>query len=126
MNYTNVSHCGNDHSVWIKNIEFYEDDLDSLENRLLEIAEKNNGYDVMAGVEHFQNQFIVQRKNIHDLRHLIDRHSGKVASDAKSHAGRVETGLLDEHEGIKSEVESFEKVINELRHEFNKFLSRWM
>lgn len=68
MNYTNVSHCGNDHSKWIKSIEFYEDDLGSLENRLLEIVEKNNGYDVMAGVEHFQNQFIIQRKNIHEIQ----------------------------------------------------------
>ncbi|NOT50678.1 MAG: hypothetical protein HOP10_05330 [Chitinophagaceae bacterium] len=127
MKYTDaVSHCGHDHSQWLKSLEFYDDDLDSLENRLLEIVKKNNGYEAMKGVEHFQNQFMIQRKNIHDLRHTINRHSGKVAAEALSHVGKMEMIRVDEHENIKAEVENFEKIINELRHEFNVFLSKWM
>ena len=64
MTYTTVSKCGNDHSTWLKELDFYNEELSLLEKRLLEIADKNNGKEVMAEVEHFQNQFIVQRNNI--------------------------------------------------------------
>ena len=125
MNYTTVSHCGNDHQEWLKSVEFYDQDLDTLEKRLMEIVTKNNTRDVMAGVEHFQNQFIVQRNNMDELRHSIHEHAGKVATVAQAHAGRMETALVGEHDGLGEQVRSFEKIFNELRHEYNLFLAKW-
>ncbi len=125
MHYTTVAHCGNEHQEWLKSVEFYDQDLDTLEKRLMEIVTKNNTRDVMAGVEHFQNQFIVQRNNIDELRHSINEHAGKVASDAQVHQGRMETGLVGEHDGLADQVRSFEKIFNELRHEYNLFLAKW-
>jgi hypothetical protein len=126
MNYTSVAHCGNDHQEWIKAIDFYEDDLDLLEGRLVEIVKKNNVHDAMAGVEHFQNQFIVQRNNIDELRHSIREHDGWVAGEAKEHAGRMDSRHNGEHAQLKDQVDSFGKIFNELRHEFNIFLAKWM
>ncbi|MBK9568784.1 MAG: hypothetical protein IPO53_01835 [Chitinophagaceae bacterium] len=126
MNDTTVSHCGNDHQQWLKSIDFYDDDLDILEKKLVEIISKNNGQEVMASVEHFQNQFIVQRNNIDELRHSINEHAGKVASGVHAPAGKGENVLDHEHDGLKEEFESFEKVISELRQEFNQFLAKWM
>ena len=82
MTYTTVSKCGNDHSTWLKELDFYNEELSLLEKRLLEIADKNNGKEVMAEVEHFQNQFIVQRNNMDVLQHNINEHNNKVAEDA--------------------------------------------
>lgn len=126
MSYISIAHCGNDHQEWIRSMDFYEDDIDTLEGRLVEIVKKNNSHDAMAGVEHFQNQFIVQRNNIDELRHSIHEHSGKVAADAEQHAGKMEVIRTGEHDLLKEEVQNFEKVINELRHEFNLFLAKWM
>ena len=125
MNYTTVSHCGNDHQEWLKSVDFYDQDLDTLEKRLMEIVTKNNTRDVMAGVEHFQNQFIVQRNNIDELRHSINEHAGKVASGAQAHAGHMEKALVGEHDGLGDQVRNFEKIFNELRHEYNLFLAKW-
>jgi hypothetical protein len=33
---------------------------------------------------------------------------------------------LQEHESLKDGYLSFEKVMNELRHEFNDFLAKWL
>lgn len=107
-------------------MNFYDEDLDMLENRLVEIVKKNNTHDAMAGVEHFQNQFIVQRNNIDELKHSINEHAGRVAFEAGHHAGKMEAARVNEHDRLKEEVLGFEKVINELRHEFNLFLARWM
>jgi hypothetical protein len=126
MSYTATSHCGNEHEQWLKSISFYDDDLDVLENRLTEIVKKNNGQEVMTGVEHFQNQFMIQRNNISDLKHNIKKHAGNVAADAQIHAGKMDEFFVDEHGNLKSEVDSFEKVMNDLRHEFSLFLAKWM
>lgn len=126
MNYTSVAHCGHEHQEWIKAMDFYKDDLQLLQKRLMEIAGKNNGHDTMAEVEHFQNQFIVQRNNIDELRHSIKEHENVVAADARVHAGKMESSHSGRHAELKDQVVSFEKIFNELRHEFNIFLSKWM
>ncbi len=126
MSYTDTSHCGTDHNEWLQAIEFYEKDLDILENRLSEIASKNTHHDAMAGVEHFQNQLIVQRNNIDELRHSINEHVQHVADDAMHHAGKMGTIFVGEHDKMKDEFESFEKVVKELRKEFNEYLTKWM
>ena len=126
MSYTTVTQCGNDHSAWLKSLDFYDEEFSILENRLVEIVKKNNGQEAMAGVEHFQNQFIVQRNNIDELMHSIKEHAGKVASDSQAHAGKIESGLVDEHNSLHEQFDIFEKIVKDLRLEFNLFLSKWM
>lgn len=126
MNYTTVNHCGTDHSEWLKGLDFYDEELDIMKKRLLEIVEKNNGKEIMVEVEHFQNQFVVQRDNIDQLQHDIHEHDKNVATEAQVHAGKMKSSEVGEHSKLKEQVESFEKVFNELRHEFNGFLSKWM
>jgi tetrahydromethanopterin S-methyltransferase subunit G len=126
MSYTSVAHCGNSHLEWRKSIDFYKDEFNTLEKRLDEIVQKNNKQQVMAGVEHFQNQFIVQRNNLDELKHRIHEHEGKVAADVKIHAGKMQTDLVGEHDLVGMDFDNMEKVIKELRWEFNQFLSKWM
>ena len=115
MSYTTVTQCGNDHSVWLKSLDFYDEEFVILERRLVEIVNKNNSHDAMAGVEHFQNQFIVQRNNIDELMHSINEHAGK-----------MESGLVDEHNSLHEQFDIFEKIVKELRLEYNLFLVKWM
>lgn len=126
MSYLTVSHCGTEHQEWLKAIDFYDNEIDILEKRLTEIARKNTSQEAMAGVEHFQNQFIVQRNNIDELRHNINEHAHKTMLDAQQHAGHIETARAEEHDKMKEEFTSFEKVVNELRQEFNDYLTKWM
>ncbi|MEP7372766.1 MAG: hypothetical protein ABI675_05205 [Chitinophagaceae bacterium] len=126
MSYTTVTQIGTDHLEWLKKIDFYEEEFDILQKRLEEIVSKNNGREAMAGVEHFQNQFAIQRNNIDELRHSVNEHAGKVSADAKKHAGKMETGFVGEHKELKDRVRIFEKIVNDLRQEFNVFLAKWM
>jgi hypothetical protein len=126
MSYTAVPYLVAEHQDWLKALDFYDNELDILENRLTEVAIKNTGIDAMKGVEHFQNQFIIQRNSIDELRHNINEHAHKAMLDLKDHVGRVESQQVTEHKKIKDEFESFEKVINELRDEFKLYLVKWM
>lgn len=126
MVYTTVAHCGNDHQEWLKNMDFFKEEFDLLDTRLLEIAGKNNTHEVMPEIEHFQNQFIIQRNNINKLKHQVRDHNIKVAADVQQHNGKIEQAQVEEHDLILEEFTVLEKNITELRHEFNRFLSKWM
>jgi hypothetical protein len=126
MSFTNANHLGTSQNDWLKELDFYQEELNILGGRLLEVAGKNNGAEASAGIEHFQNQFIVQQTNIAELRHRIHKNSHHAFEDVKEHAGRVETNLVTDNDAIGEDVKQFEKTFNELRKEFNLFLTKWM
>ncbi len=126
MSFTTVAHCGTDHAAWLKSIAFYEGELDILKERLLEIASKNTGVEVMTQVEHFQNQFIIQRNNLDELKHQIAEHDLLVSQDARQHSGKMDTTNAAVHNSVSAAFGKTEEIINNLRKEFNQFLSRTM
>jgi septation ring formation regulator EzrA len=126
MSYTNVNHLGTSQNDWKRSLEFYVQDIAILDKRLVEIAGKNTGPEAAEGIEHFQNQFDIQRQNISNLNHRILANNQQAAIDVKQHAGHINEEVLDNKETIGDDMQSFEKRMNELRHEFNSFLSKWM
>ena len=126
MRYTNASLLNYEHFDWLKTIDFYKDDLSVLQKRLAEVSFKNTGKEVMADVEHFQNQIIVQRNNLEELSHGIYEHIHHVVEDSRVHAGRVAQPLVEEHGQKKDEFQSLMHVIKGLRSEFNHFIAKWI
>jgi hypothetical protein len=113
MRYTNASLLNYEH-------------LSVLQKRLAEVSFKNTGKEVMADVEHFQNQIIVQRNNLEELSHGIYEHIHHVVEDSRVHAGRVAQPLVEEHGQKKDEFQSLMHVIKGLRSEFNHFIAKWI
>lgn len=117
---------GTDHLQWIKDLDFYKDELSILSKRLVEVVSKNNSPEVMVQAEHFQNQFTIQRNNIDELKHAIGEHNSIVAQELKLHAGRTAQSRIARHEELKDQQETLQQIINDLRNEFKRFLSEWM
>jgi hypothetical protein len=125
MSYTNALHLGTAHQEWLKILEFYEMDLAILEKRLAEVNDKNTAFESRAEVEHYQNQFIIQRNNIIELRQRINAHAHEVMIDMQKHVGRVEEHKVEDHQVIEASLLNLERIINEIRHHFNRFLAKW-
>lgn len=126
MSYTTVAHCGNEHASWLKSIAFYEEEFDRMKQQLLELASKNTGHELMAQVEHFQNQFILQRNNTDEIKHTIREHDMLVGAESSAHAGKIELSTASNHNKVREQFLGIEKVVNDLRREFNAFLSKWL
>jgi len=126
MSYTNATNLSTEHKEWLDKLDFYEKELSILKDRLTEIAGKNSSLEARTGIEHFQNQFIVQQNNIDELRHTVKENAHLAFEEVKQHAGHVASGMVDEYKIIDDAIKSFEKVVNELRHEFNLYLTKWM
>jgi hypothetical protein len=126
MSFTNIAQVNTEHTEWIKGLAFYKDEMHILENRLLEVAAKNTVFEALQGIEHFQNQFVVQRNNIDELKHKIKEHMSVFTKLPEMLEEVVENERLADHENLRDEYQTFEKVIRELRLEFNVFLAKWM
>lgn len=126
MSYLTVSHSNTKHQEWLHSLDFYDSELDILEKWLAEIVKKNKKTEVLKGVEHFQNQFIIQRNNIDILSHNINEHMYKSTANEMSYSLQTEKVLALEHEQLEDQFKMFEKVVNELRKEYNLYLSKWM
>lgn len=126
MSYVNILRAGTDHTIWVKGLEFYKVELEIMSRRLLEVSGRNTSEEATMGVEHFQNQFFIQQKNISDLRHNVNSYVKGLSHDAKNHEGHVDAIFITQGEGLKQRYEQLEQIMNLLRREFNEFLSKWM
>lgn len=114
-----------EHMQWLNKLSFYADDLTLLQRRLEEIVGKNNAPDFLAKAEHFQNQFIMRKEQIDELRHAIKDHEtyveGKVGNNPAANGVS-----LNDHAKEREDVESFENAFNTMRREFVEFAGKYM
>ncbi|MEP6611301.1 MAG: hypothetical protein ABJA76_05435, partial [Mucilaginibacter sp.] len=70
MSQINIKHITHLNNECLRGLEFYQHELGFMNKRLEEIARGNTGQDASEGVEYFQNNFIIHRDQIAELRHL--------------------------------------------------------
>jgi len=115
-----------EHKTWLNKLAFYKDELSIMQNRIAEVAGKNTSKEVLAFVEHFQNQLIVQKEQIDILNHSIREHESQLEAAANANPTAIDHQKFADHSVQTEQVENFEKLFNELRKELITFLSKWM
>lgn len=123
---SHISHLGAEHASWLRGIEFYNDELRIMKHRLEEISGKYTSEEVKKQVEHYQNQFMVQESNLNHLKHDVKNHFVHIENDDAEHAHHLSNTTIAEHDTLRDKYMMQEKTINDLRHEFNRFLSKTM
>jgi len=128
MTRVSITHMNNNHSDWLRGLDFYKEELGIMSKRLTEVAGKNTSHEAGAEIEHFENQFKVQNEATDQLRHDINAHASSLAQQLQTHssAGYVEGDSLTKHNALQERYASSEKIVNELRHSFNQFAAKWM
>jgi hypothetical protein len=126
MSYTAASHLTNKPRELQHLLDFYLQEIQFLEKLLSEVVNKNTSHEALSEAEHFQNQFLIQRKNIHELQSRIVQNHHLATEEAKIHAGRVDTRLVADNENIGEEVHQLERIIADLRAAYKKYLLNWM
>jgi hypothetical protein len=115
-----------EHKIWLNKLAFYKDEVSIMKNRIAEIAQKNTSKEVLSFVEHFQNQLIIQNEQIDILKHNIGKHESSLESAANKNPVAVDHEKFDDHSVQRENMDTFEKIFNELRKELIGFLSKWM
>jgi len=115
-----------EHMMWLNSLQFRKEETTILEHRMEDIVRRNNQPDVMAELEHFQNQFIRQKEVIDELRHDIKAHENILEQEAKQNPVAIDHRHFTDHSELRERVEMFEKIYMELKNDFYRWVSKWM
>jgi ATP sulfurylase len=115
-----------EHIVWIKELEFYKNELKVFNKRLTEVSDRYTSTEVLARLEQFQNKFIVQNEVADILRHDLKKHENELMEIAKDSPVAVDHKVLKDHPEMRERMESFVIIYRQLRDEFMEYLSETM
>lgn len=115
-----------EHMIWLNNLQFRKEEIGILERRMEEVVTRNNQPEVMAQLEHFQNQYIRQREVIDELRHDIKQHENFLEKEAKDKPVAIDRRHFEDHTELRDRMETFEKLYMELKHDFYRWVGQWM
>lgn len=121
-----IKHISPLHHEWLRGLEFYNIELNILQERLEEIAAGNTGHEAAEGIEHFQNQLLIHRDYISGLKDRIQTNLEEMAREAEEAAGHLEEGTLSNFALLEEQYDTEEKLVKELREEFNRFAAKWL
>jgi hypothetical protein len=115
-----------ENTEWQNSLSFYKDELKIMQNRLGEIASKNSSKDILALVDHFQNQLIIQKEQIDWISHSINLSNDAINAEVKKNPTAVDHRTMSDHIAVRNSMEIFETIFTSLKKELNTFLSQWM
>jgi hypothetical protein len=113
-------------SAWLRGIDFYQDEIKIMRKRLQNISANNTAREVKRKIEQFQNQFEVHEEQLRKLRIAVKNHAVHIAGDLTDHHGQLERNTVLEHDTMRDDYVNTEKLFNEMRHDFNRFLSKYL
>ena len=126
MKEINIKHMNSLHSDALKSLDFYKQDIKILRNRLEEITADYTSREVAVMIEHSQNQFLIQQNNIDELKHKLHQNLSNIQNQVMEYAGFISETSSAENVDLYDQYLTIEKLVNEIRQEFNRFASKWM
>lgn len=115
-----------EHKLWSMEANFYLDELKIYQSWLEEIASKNTNTEVLAQVEHFQNQFIIQHTELESINHAVKVHEQWLTNYAEAHPVAIDHQYFADHAVLRDQMDTFKKLYKELKDEFKAFVEKWM
>lgn len=121
-----IYQLNDEHRIWLNKLDFYKDEIKIMQNRISEIAKKNTSKEVLSFVEHFQNQLIIQKEQTDILSHNIRSHVAYLEEEANANPTAIDHVKFQDHDVQRTNIETFEKIFDDLRKELISFASKWM
>lgn len=109
---------------WLRELEFYNQELGILTKRLEEVAAKNTSKETLAQVEHFQNRFILLKEQHDILRHDNAARFDRINEMAKAVPEHIEEKFVADKDEMYKRMSDYFTSFRNTRFEFNNFLSK--
>jgi uncharacterized protein YydD (DUF2326 family) len=110
---------------WREDLRSQKATMAQLGIQLQQSASHLHNKELLTEVEHFQNQFYIQQINIHDLKQVIKQHERQLLIDkAVNTDGQLSEATLQHHEELFAEYQSLLHTLQDLKNDFEIFLSK--
>ncbi|WP_292889147.1 hypothetical protein [Nonlabens sp.] len=114
-----------EHQLWMGELAFWKDELKFFKNRLSEIVTRWTNKEVLAQLEHYQNEFILHGGVIEDLQETIEEHENRIAAQSKMSRELMDIQLAKRHMEFRDRLETQRHIYAELKKDFFKFLENY-
>lgn len=114
------------HKTWLNYLAFYRDEMQIFQKRLEEVAVKNTAHEVLASIEHFQNQLILQKEQHDILRHDIKQYENRIEAEFETNPILANNRRPEEESELSDRVETFSRLFHEMKDEFYHFVARYL
>ncbi len=114
----------NEQEQWQSRLRFYKDEILHFNNHLGRLSLSRRSNDLMASVEHFQNQFIRQKEVLDIIRHDIKQHENLIEALEEGKVSEPQDGIQKIHSIQREKLDQFEHIFHDLRNDFNIFLNQ--
>ena len=114
-----------EHRLWTNELGFFQDELGIFEKRLSELVQKYSDREVLAELEHFQNQFIRQKEVLDQLKHDIKVHDQAIGRILQN-GGQANSDDVDRHVLVDEQMKTYRKIYGDLKIQFYEYLAKWM
>ncbi len=113
--------------LWIAEMNSDINILRIFDDYLQELASKKNEQEVKAGIDQFQQQFVLLRKEIDELRHEMHILKMKLAAYAREMKPvNYKTFQADNHTTLKKRYLAFRKAFDKIKNDFGRFEGKWL
>ncbi|MCK0159140.1 hypothetical protein [Allomuricauda sp. F6463D] len=115
-----------EHKQWKSELDFWKDEIKSFKNRLSELASRWTDKDVLAQLEHYQNEFILHSGIIEDLQVAIEKHEMNISGHSDENHESLDVAMVKNHLKFREKMETQRQIYADLKKEFFQFLSKYM
>ncbi|MCB0449382.1 MAG: hypothetical protein KDC97_04615 [Confluentibacter sp.] len=110
--------------TWKRELRFHFNEMDTFQEKLEEIAEREHGPDALVPLEAFQNRIMLEKSAISKLLHRI---RSKMSNLHKTNLNDTQNGRLqNEHYPLKEDMRTYIKLHYEFKEEIMEYFSKWL
>lgn len=115
-----------EHKLWEGELAFWKDELKTFNYRLSELVTRWTNKDVLAQLEHFQNEFVLHGSVIEDLQETIEKHEIRIAGQSAEGHEAIDVQLAKRHVEFRNKIETQREIYADLKKGFFRFLEKYM
>ena len=115
-----------EHEIWERELNFWEDELKTFQLRLDELENRWSTKEVLTKIEKFQNQFMIQEKEIDALKDQIAMHELNMSAHYEKNEDVLNKTFVNQHIQFRDILERERHLYQTLKKDFFKFLTKYM
>lgn len=115
-----------EHMHWINELNFWKDELKSLNSRLGEIQKRWTDKEILAELDQFSNQFLIHTEAIEHLKNDIQAHEHDISVLVREHSDAVDLLGFNFHLKVRDKMDTERAMFTELKKRFFGYLSKFL
>ena len=115
-----------EHETWRRELDFWQDELESFQNRLNELVMQYTDKDMYANVEKFQNQLCIHEEVMNSIGNQIQMHESNMADHYKKNEDSMNREMVKKHLEIRRRMEIQRDIISDMKKNLFSFLTKFL